>query len=197
MATSSHSPWLHSLPHYINVRVCVCPPGGVAMPSGQRARFAAVCNYETMQWLRMSSVRACVCVRETITHMGVCVCVYMLPFKQTTCAFMCACVCVRHSYLWNFSHWSQRPPLSLTLAPSAAALSIQCAAIVLRLNSKSISRCILQRQQRSCWLTETIHTHTHTHTHIRTYAWRESRTNNPSTLNYILIKTLFVAAFTE
>lgn len=41
-----------ALPHYINVRECVCvccPPGGVAMPSGQRAPFAAVCNYETMQ----------------------------------------------------------------------------------------------------------------------------------------------------
>lgn len=42
----------HIILMYGSVCVCVCvrcSPGGVAMPSGQRAPFAAVCNYETMQ----------------------------------------------------------------------------------------------------------------------------------------------------
>lgn len=45
---------------------------------------------------------------------------------------------------------------------------------------------------------------TYTHTHIQKQAFAQSplrresrRTNNPSTLNYILIKTLFVVAFVE
>lgn len=212
---AEHKPWKthlslpfplsHSTTWYIFTCVCVCrcvccPQGGVAMPSGQRGPFAAVCNYETMQWwLRMRFVRVCVRVREANMHMRVwvCVCVYM-PLKQTTCAFICSCACVWGTRIFETFLIGRncRPSLAVFLSHS-----IRCAAIVLCLNSKSISRCILQRQQRSCWLTETIHTHIHTyterHSHTRPF-WRESRrTNNPSTLNYILIKTLFVVAFVE
>lgn len=71
-AWQTHLSLLFSLSHsttwYIYLRMCVCgcvccPQGGVAMPSGQRGPFAAVCNYDTMQWwLRMRFVRVCVCV---------------------------------------------------------------------------------------------------------------------------------------
>lgn len=143
----------------------------------------------------------CACVWERLTCICVCECVHAIEADHMR-FYMLMCVCVWGTRIFEtfLIGRNGRPSLTLFLSHS-----IRCAAIVLCRNSKSISRCILQRQQRSCWLTETIHTHGHTHTH--TYRdrhshtrpfWRESRrTNNPSTLNYILIKTLFVVAFVE
>lgn len=92
LSLASLSPTLYKC---ASVCECVFPPGGVAMPSGQRARFAAVCNYETMQSYEWAlCVHVCVRERRLHTWECVCVCVYMLPFKQFTCAFMCACVCM-------------------------------------------------------------------------------------------------------
>lgn len=154
----------------------MCPPGGVAIPSGQRARFAAVCNYETMQWLRMSSACVCVWERDDYTHGSVCM--YMLPFKQTTCAFMCAYVCV---CMWGTRIFETFPigrkgrpsrSLSLPLLPlsrfSARPLCFASTRNQYHVVSFSGNKGAADWQKQF--------THTHTRTYGRTLGGRVART---------------------
>lgn len=155
----------HSTTWYIYLRVCVCV--AVCVVRKGALRWQVVREVRLLQFVIMTlcndgyewGLCVCVCVQERLTCICVCecVCVYM-PLKQTTCAFICSCACVWGTRIFETFLIGRncRPSLHVFLSHS-----IRCAAIVLCLNSKSISRCILQRQQRSCWLTETIQTHIH------------------------------------
>lgn len=176
MANSPHSPasLAPTLYKCACVCVCVCAPGGVAMPSGQRARFAAVCNYETMQWLRMSSVRVCVSERGLHTCECVCDCVCTCYHLSRPHALLCAWVCMS-TCVWGTRIFETfligrkcRPSRSFSLR-SAAALSLDsvrghCASPQLEINitlypSAATKELLIDRNN--------SHTHTHTHTDVR------------------------------